>query len=165
MAQWEEIPEALNDPSLMTLQDVIDEKAIPVKKEALTAWRKKGASCLLLEKSETLEEGKDIFDWNPETDEKTLILSADKFIPKDSDKPLKLEKQENLTWSPDQKKLLIYTNTKKVWRVNSRGDYWVLDLETNALKQLGSKFETATLMFAKFSPDSKRVAYVKDRNI
>ena len=25
-------------------------------------------------------------------------------------------------------KLLIYTNSKRVWRTNSRGDYWVLDL-------------------------------------
>lgn len=164
-AQWEEIPEVLEDPTLITLQEVIDEKAIPVEKEAQTAWRPEGASCLILEKSETIEDGKDLFDWNPETDKKTLILSADKFIPKGSDKPLKLEKQGNLTWSPDEKKLLIYTNTKKVWRINSRGDYWILDLETDALQQLGTKFEEATLMFAKFSPDSKRVAYVQDRDI
>jgi hypothetical protein len=41
MAQWEENPEALSNPSLMTLQEVIDEKAIPIKKEAQTAWRNK----------------------------------------------------------------------------------------------------------------------------
>ncbi len=165
MAQWEESQEALNDPSLMTLQDIIDDKAITVKKGAQIAWRDEGASCLLLEKSDTLEGGKDIFDWDPETDEKTLLISAEKFIPEGRENPLKLEKQDYLVWSPDRKKLLIYTNTKKVWRVNSRGDYWVLDLESNALKQLGSTFETATLMFAKFSPDSKRVAYVQERNI
>ena len=164
-AQWEEVPEAAEDPSLFTLQEVIDEKAIPVENEAQTAWRPEGASCLILEKSESIEDGKDLYDWNPETDEKTLLLSAEKFIPKGSDKPLKLENQQNLTWSPDEKKLLIYTNTQKVWRVNSRGDYWVLDLETFDLRQLGSEFEEATLMFAKFSPDSDRVAYVQDRDI
>ncbi len=165
MPQWEEIPETVDNPSLFTLQEVIDEKAIEIKKEAQTAWRPEGASCLILEKSETVEDGKDLFDWNPETDEKTLLLSADKFIPKGKDKPLKLENQSNLTWSPDEKKLLISTNTKKVWRINSRGDYWVLDLETYELRQLGAKFDEATLMFAKFSPDSKRVAYVQDRDI
>jgi len=137
-AQWEEVSEAAEDPSLMTLQEVIDEKAIPVKKESQTAWRAEGASCLILEESESIEGGKDLYDWNPETDEQTLLLSAEKFIPKYSDKPLKLENQQNLTWSPDEKKLLIYTNTQKVWRVNSRGDYWFLDLETFDLQQLGS---------------------------
>lgn len=164
-AQWEEIPEALENPALITLQDVIDEKAIPVEKEAQQAWRPKGASCLVLEASESIDGGKDLFDWNPETDSKTLVLSADAFIPNGEEKPLELKDQGHLKWSPDETKLLIYTNTKKVWRANSRGDYWVLDLETQALQPLGADFEPSTLMFAKFSPDSKRVAYVQDRNI
>lgn len=164
-AQWEEVPEALENPALITLQDVIDEKAIPVAKEAQQAWRPKGASCLVLGESESIDGGKDLFDWNPETDEKTLLLSAEKFIPPGREKPLELKDQGHVVWSPDETKLLIYTNTKKVWRVNSRGDYWVLDLETFDLRQLGSEFEEATLMFAKFSPDSNRVAYVQNRDI
>ncbi len=163
--QWEETPEALEDPGLFTLQEVIDEKALPVKKEAEQAWRPTGASCLILEESKALEGGKDVFDWNPETDEKTLLFSAESLVPEGQEKPLYLANQRNLIWSPDETKLLIYTNTKKVWRVNSRGDYWVLDLETKTLEQLGPNFEPSTLMFAKFSPDSKRVAYVQDRDI
>lgn len=164
--QWEESPKALNDPSLFTLQDVIDKKALPTKKEAQIAWRgDTAASCLLLEESESLEGGKDVFDWNPETDEKRLLIPAEKFVPKGASEPLKLSGQSNLAWSEDQKKLLIYTNTKKVWRVHSRGDYWVLDLETFELSQLGAEFEPATLMFAKFSPNSDAVAYVQDRDV
>ena len=106
--QWEETPEALENPSLFTLQEVIDEKALPVEKEAQQAWRPTGASCLILEKSETLEDGKDVFDWNPETDEKTLLLSAENFIPEGKEKPLNLANQRNLVWSPDETKLLIY---------------------------------------------------------
>ena len=41
----------------------------------------------------------------------------------------------------------------------------MLDLETKALQQLGAEFEPSTLMFAKFYPDSTRVAYVQDRDI
>ena len=160
--QWEETPEALKEPGLFTLQEVIDEKALPVEKEAEQALRPTGASCLILEESKTLESGKDVFDWNPETDEKTLLLSAESMVPEGQEQPLYLANQRNLIWSPDETKLLIYTNTKRVWRVNSRGDYWVLDLETKTLDQLGPNFEPSTLMFAKFSPDSKRVAYVQD---
>jgi dipeptidyl-peptidase-4 len=64
-------------------------------------------------------------------------------------------------------KVLIYTNTRRVWRVHSRGDYWVLDRASGKLHQLGGKEASeATLMFAKFSPaDSNRVAYVRDKNV
>ncbi|MGY8695758.1 MAG: DPP IV N-terminal domain-containing protein, partial [Verrucomicrobiia bacterium] len=165
MVQWEENTDALNDPALFSLQDIIDKKALPTKKEAQIAWRETDASCLLFEKSETIDGGKDVFDWNPETDERELLISADKFIPDGAEKPLKLGGRDTLVWSSDQKKLLIYTNTKKVWRANSRGDYWVLDLDTNRLKQLGEQFDPSTLMFAKFSPDSKSVAYVQDRDV
>ncbi|MCU0369444.1 MAG: DPP IV N-terminal domain-containing protein, partial [Cyclobacteriaceae bacterium] len=42
----------------------------------------------------------------------------------------------NYAFSEDQTKLLIYTNTKQVWRLDTRGDYWVLDLTTKKLQQL-----------------------------
>jgi dipeptidyl-peptidase-4 len=61
--------------------------------------------------------------------------------------------------------LLIYTNSKRVWRVNSRGDYWLLDLSTRDLKKLGGDIAPSTMMFATFSPDGKRVAYVHKNNL
>jgi len=41
----------------------------------------------------------------------------------------------------------------------------VLNLTNGKLKQLGKGLEEATLMFAKFSPDGGRVAYVSKMNI
>ena len=38
---------------------------------------------------------------------------------------------------PDGKRLLVFTNTRKVWRYNTRGDYWVLDLDSGGLRKLG----------------------------
>jgi len=69
--------------------------------------------------------------------------------------------------SSDEKKVLIYTNSKKVWRQNTRGDYWVYNAQTKKLRQLGKGKPEATLMFAKISPDAKNVAYVTylDHNI
>ncbi len=124
-----------------------------------------GASCLILEESESIEEERtSLTGIRKPTKKHSCFQRRNSFLPAGK-KPLKLENQQNLIWSPDEKKLLIYTNTQKVWRVNSRGDYWVLDLETFDLRQLGSEFEEATLMFAKFSPNSNRVAYVQDRDI
>lgn len=65
----------------------------------------------------------------------------------------------------DNSRLLIFTNTVKVWRYRTRGDYWVLDISKNQLKQLGKGLATQSLMFAKFSPDGMRVAYVSEHNI
>ncbi|HEY3885959.1 MAG TPA: DPP IV N-terminal domain-containing protein, partial [Vicinamibacterales bacterium] len=68
-------------------------------------------------------------------------------------------------WSNDGTRLLIFTNTKKVWRQNTRGDYWVLDVARGALQKLGGHAPASSLMFAKFSPDATRVAYVRGNNI
>ena len=58
----------------------------------------------------------------------------------------------------DGKRLLIFTNTRRVWRQNTRGDYWVLDLRTRQAAQARRRgAEPSTLMFAKLSPDGARV--------
>lgn len=67
--------------------------------------------------------------------------------------------------SADGSKVLIYTNGKKVWRYETRGDYWVVDLKSNALHRLGTDKPASSLMFAKFSPDGNQVAYVSGHNI
>lgn len=73
---------------------------------------------------------------------------------------------EGYEWSADRTKLLIFTNSARVWRANTRGDFWVLDLAMNRLSQLGGKnAQPSTLQFAKFSPDGKRVAYVREHNL
>ncbi|MHC5062189.1 MAG: S9 family peptidase, partial [Planctomycetota bacterium] len=61
--------------------------------------------------------------------------------------------------------LLIFTNSKRVWRRNTKGDYWVLNLQNRKLQKLGAHADPATLMFAKFSPRGDRVAYVCKNNI
>jgi len=71
----------------------------------------------------------------------------------------------NFSFSDDGKKLMIYTNSKRVWRYDTRGDYWVLDVQTKELKQLGKGRPASSLMFAKFSPDATKAAYTSDHNI
>jgi dipeptidyl-peptidase-4 len=93
---------------------------------------------------------------------KTVLVSKDKLIPKSTTKALSIR---SFTLSDDQSKLLIYTNSKTVWRYDTRGDYWVLDLKTNDLKQLGKGKPESSLMFAKFSGDASKVAYVSEHNV
>jgi dipeptidyl-peptidase-4 len=73
---------------------------------------------------------------------------------------------DDYAWSSDGSRLLVFTNTRKVCRDNTRGDYWVLDLgDGGRLRKLGGDGPEATLMFAKFSPDASRVAYVRANDI
>ena len=52
-----------------------------------------------------------------------------------------------------------------MWRVNTRGDYWVVDVASGALRKIGGNAPQSSLMFAKFSPDGTRIAYVRANNI
>jgi dipeptidyl-peptidase 4 len=72
---------------------------------------------------------------------------------------------QSYTFSKDNSRLLIFTNTVKVWRLNTRGDYWLLDIAKNKLTQLGKICSSQSLMFAKFSPDGKKAAYVSEHNL
>ncbi|MGX5819109.1 S9 family peptidase [Chitinophaga lutea] len=68
-------------------------------------------------------------------------------------------------FSADEQQLLIFTNTRKVWRYNTRGDYWVLQRRSGQLRQLGKGMPEASLMFAKISPDGTKAAYVSGHNL
>ncbi|MBZ5621915.1 MAG: S9 family peptidase [Acidobacteriia bacterium] len=65
--------------------------------------------------------------------------------------------------SADGKKLLFSTNSHTLMIRKTASDYWVLDKTDNSWHKLGGK-SAAGLMFAKFSPDGARVAYLGDLN-
>ena len=90
-----------------------------------------------------------------------LVSSQRLTLPADR-KPLEIR---NFFFSDDFKKVLIYTNAKKVWRYETRGDYWVYNFSDSSLRQLGKTLPASSLMFAKFSPDGSKAAYVSGHNI
>ncbi|WP_129713878.1 DPP IV N-terminal domain-containing protein [Pedobacter sp. SYP-B3415] len=71
----------------------------------------------------------------------------------------------DFAFSSDGSKALIYTNSKRVWRYDTRGDYWVLDLRSQKLTKVGRDRPASSLMFAKFSPSGAEVAYVSEHNL
>ena len=127
-------------------------------------WLEAGQGYVRLEKSKATKEARDIVRVDPATGKREILVAAKALIPEGKKKPLAVS---GYTFTKDLAKVLIYTNTRRIWRVHSRGDYWVLDRASGKLHQLGGKEASeATLMFAKFSPaDSNRVAYVRDKNV
>ena len=98
---------------------------------------------------------------DPKTEAETVLIKADQLTPAGTT-PLKVQ---SFDYATDKNHLLLFANTAKVWRYNTRGDYWVLNIAANKLTQLGKGLPSQSLMFAKFSPDSKFAAYVSGHNL
>lgn len=96
------------------------------------------------------------------TGARDIYVGAAQLTPLGASAPLQVA---DYSWSNDGKRLLIFTNTAKVWRDNTRGDYWVLDRTTGKLQKLGGSAPASTTMFAKFTPDGSRVGYVQQGDI
>lgn len=93
---------------------------------------------------------------------KVEVVNASELKPGVVGSPLRIE---SFSFSNDGQKVLIFTNSQRVWRRNTRGDYWVYDLRSKELKQLGKDRPASSLMFAKISPDGSKAAYVSEHNI
>ncbi|HKW32417.1 MAG TPA: S9 family peptidase [Candidatus Acidoferrum sp.] len=106
--------------------------------------------------------GSDIVKYNTASGAREIFVGASRLIPSGQKTPLDVE---DYTVSPDGHRVLIFTNSKTVWRRNTRGDYWVLDLASGALRKLGGNAPESCLMFAKFSPDNSKVGYVRGNNV
>ncbi len=126
-------------------------------------WQKDGSGYLALEPSTTKKGSLDIVRYDAVTGARSIKVSAEKLTPAAAAEPLGVE---DFVLSADEKRLLIFANSARVWRSNTRGDYWVLNLDTWSLKKLGgADAKPSSLMFAKFSPDATRVGFVRENNI
>ncbi|WP_247232074.1 S9 family peptidase [Telluribacter sp. SYSU D00476] len=90
------------------------------------------------------------------------LLTRQQLTPAGAQAPLEIR---SYTMSEQGDKIMIYTNTKRVWRYDTRGDYWLYNRTNNTLRKLGKGRPESSLMFAKFSPDGTKVAYVSEHNV
>lgn len=107
--------------------------------------------------------GDELVRYDAATARRTVLVGVDALKPQGQTSALALEGYE---WSADRGRLMIFTNSARVWRGNTRGDFWILDVASRRLRKLGgSDAKPSTLQFAKFSPDGRRVAYVRENDI
>lgn len=155
------VQESYSQEGMLSLADIYSKGMYSMNRFGPARWMKYGKGYTTLERStETM--GFDIVLYSAKTGIRTVIIKSSSLIPAGSNTPLNIGDYE---WSEDNTKLLIFTNTRRVWRQNTRGDYWVYNLATKDLRQLGRQVPATSMMFAKFSPDNKKVAYVSNNNI
>ena len=147
--------------SQLTAEKIFASDTFSIDRPAPTRWLEDGSGYTTLEQSNSAD-GRDIVRYHPETNERTVLVSAEQLTPKGKSKALDIA---NYVWSDDGDKVLIFTNTKRSWRTHTLGDYWVLDRSNNELRQLGGNAPESTLQFAKFNPQGTKVAFVMQNNI
>jgi dipeptidyl-peptidase-4 len=157
-----QLPGRINEARLLTVERIISGGEFEVERFGGARWSEAGESFTRAEDSDEEVGGQDIVRYDCASGMRTVIVPADQLVPAEGSVPLHVA---NHTFSSDGKRVLIFTDTERVWRYETRGDYWVLDLATGELKRLGGDAEAATLMFAEFSPDGRRVAYVRQNNL
>ena len=162
---------------VLTNEAIFSDWKYHAKRPGTVRWVDEGAAYTALETAPGFEDvvlekddyGDDIklyeeiVSYDPATQERTVLITLDQLTPKGSDKALVVDDYQ---WSDDQTRLLIKTNAEYVWRQKSRGDYWVLELDSGELWQLGGdKTSLSRMMFGKFSPDAMHFAWVWKDNI
>jgi dipeptidyl-peptidase-4 len=150
------------DPSRLTVQRIYGSPEFAAQPFGPSRWLGDGTAYTTVEPPAD-GAGQEIVRYDVERGSREVLVAARQLVPQGASAPLGIE---DYAWSPDGKKALVFTSTRPVWRLNTRGDYWVLDRASGELKKLGgAEAKPSTLMFAKFAPDGGRVAYVRENNL
>jgi dipeptidyl-peptidase-4 len=149
------------DPGQLTLKRIFTDRDFSSKGFS-ARWFRDGNQYTYLKDAEGKDKGKDIRVYNVAESRDSVMVKASELFRPGTQKQIEIE---DYSFSRDRSLVMIYTNSKRVWRRNSRGDYWVLDRSSGEFRKLGGEAKASTLQFAKFSPDGKKVAYVRERNI
>jgi len=154
-----QVPENVNE----TLRRIFASADFAPQRFGPARWIENGTAYTTVEKSAAMPDAFDIVRYETATGARSVYISARQLVPSGASEALDFD---DYAWSADGNLLLLFTNTQRVWRQNTRGDYWVLNRKTGALTKLGGpNAPPSTLMYAKFSPAGDRVAYVRQGNI
>ena len=87
------------------------------------------------------------------------ILKEDWLLTPDKKEKISIE---NYSFSADEKKILIATETEPIYRHSTRENYYIWNRETKKLSALSSGGKQS---LAEFSPDGNKVAFVRENNL
>ncbi|MGH7500087.1 MAG: S9 family peptidase [Gemmatimonadales bacterium] len=157
------LPAQTPDSSLLTLDRIFNSGEFTPDFLGPVRWLDGEPAYTKLESDSTVPAARALVRYDAASGRRDVWVAAGRLIPPGDSVPLAIE---DYSVSPDKRHLLLFTDSRKVWRQNTRGDFWTLDLTNWQLRKLGGPSAApSTLMFAKFSPDGGRVAYVREHNL
>jgi dipeptidyl-peptidase-4 len=123
-------------------------------------WAESGPLVRYIERDDETE-ATDLVEYNLETDMRTVLIDGDDLAKPDGEGLIQIE---DYAYSADRSRVLLYTDSERVWRLNTKGYYYVYDLESGAVTPIADRAD-GLQMFAKFNPAGDRVAFVRDRDL
>ncbi len=102
----------------------------------------------------------DLYQVDALTGTKQLLVRGADLVPPGGGKPIVIEEYR---FSGDGSKLLLFTNSARVWRQNTKGTFYVWNLAGKRLVPVSAR--PGYQQFAKFSPDGRMVGFVRDNNL
>mgnify|MGYP006281927413 CR=1 FL=1 len=123
-------------------------------------WAEQGPIITYIESADTAD-ATHLMRYNLRTDERTRVIDGTNLYAEDVDRMVPIE---GYTFSNEGGKVLIYTDSKEVWRANTKGFYYVYDLDAQTLTPVADR-EKGYQMFAKFNPSATKVAFVRQRDL
>ena len=123
------------DPAALTLDRIFVSDDFRGDRVPAVKWLDGGAYTTL-QPSKSHKNASDIVRFDS-AGKSEVLVAAEKLIPPDAKEPLAIQGYE---LSDDLDLVLIYTNSVKVWRQNTRGDYWTFRRSTTPISQPSACF-------------------------
>ena len=139
---------ALNAQGEISLENVLD-RTFRTESIGRYDWKNSSDAYYFTERS---DEGLDFYEYNLASNDTLKAFSVQKSVMSDF----------SYSFSPDQTKLLLKKNSKKLWRHSSYGSYYVYDIASESVAPVTS--DPDSLRNVKFSPDSNKLAFVRNDN-
>jgi dipeptidyl-peptidase-4 len=106
------------------------------------------------------EDTTDLYRVDARSGAERLLVAGAALVPPGGTEPILIEDYE---FSPDLTRLLIYANSVRVWRQNTKGEYYLWDFQLRQLTPLSTA--PGYQQFAKFSPDGRYVGWVREHDL
>ena len=146
----------------LTVERIFGSNPIPTDTVEGGEWTVDGKGFDAIERSSAIAGGTDLVRYDVARNGRTVLVAARDLVVPATGKPVEIQ---HYAWSADGKRLLILTNGQRFRRTRALGDYWLFDLTTRKLRRIGGDAPAASLLYAEFSPDGSRIAYVRGNKL
>jgi dipeptidyl-peptidase-4 len=148
------------DGPAFTLKSIHDSSTFRPETFRGGTWAEQGPIITYIESADTAD-ATHLMRYNLKTDERTRVIDGTNLYAEDVDRIVPIQ---GYSFSEEGNKVLIFTDSKEVWRANTKGFYYVYDLDAQTLTPISDR-ESGYQMFAKFNPSATKVAFVRQRDL
>jgi dipeptidyl-peptidase-4 len=144
------------DPSRITVERIFASPDFRGGAIPQPSWLSSGSSYIVPRPAK--DGGTELVKVDIATGRETVLAKADQLAAEGR----KLDVEE-ISLSGDEQMAILFHNSVQVWRTNTRGLFTVYDFRTGKLTPVSR--QSGLQMFAKVSPDGKKVAFVRDNDL